>query len=156
MSDPHWSEIMLPRERIEQLECVNSELRQKLQQAQEQSEAFQKRMRELLTVCQAVQWDLLLRAEPDFDGSGVQVVNLSAGFWDELNRVTGKYDDTAAKSFDALILRKQADAIDAVKDRCDEEGSVVSGGDFLEEAQRLRQQADELERVFPECPYALK
>ncbi|MDY6797932.1 MAG: hypothetical protein SVX28_04165 [Pseudomonadota bacterium] len=30
MSDPHWSEIMLPRERIEQLESVNGDLRRQL------------------------------------------------------------------------------------------------------------------------------
>lgn len=129
MSDQHWSQMMLPRDRIEQLENVNRELREEnervrqanlhtmdvfedMKAAKEQAEA---REAELLTICQAVQRDLLLRAEPDWDGSEQQVVNLSAGFWEELNRVIGKYDDTACKSFDAMILRKQAEAVEDIR-----------------------------------------
>ncbi|OJT01194.1 hypothetical protein [Marinobacter nauticus] len=119
------------------------------------------RVTELLTVCQAVQRDLLLRAEPDWDGSGQQVVNLSAGFWEELNRVIGKYDDTACKSFDALILRKQAEAVENYSAAlgmwlkelpgkpCASfvEGVVSSSEQADRYAKRLRQQAAEAERA---------
>src|SRR5690606_33683217 len=38
MSETHWSQMMLPRERIEQLETINGELRQQLQQAKDENE----------------------------------------------------------------------------------------------------------------------
>ena len=84
------------------------ELRQQLRQAKEESERVRKanlhtmdvfedmkaakeqaerRIAELEQVATSVRRDLILRAEPDWDGSGQQVVNLSAGIWDELNRV---------------------------------------------------------------------
>lgn len=50
---------------------------------------LRQRITELEKVATDVQRDLSLRAEPDWDGSGQQVVNLSAGIWDELNRVLG-------------------------------------------------------------------
>lgn len=83
-------------------------LRQQLQQAKEESERVrqanihtmdvfedmkaskeraERRVAELKEVATSVRRDLILRAEPDWDGSGQQVVNLSAGIWDELNRV---------------------------------------------------------------------
>lgn len=48
---------------------------------------LRQRIEDLEQVATSVRRDLILRAEPDWDGSGQQVVNLSAGIWDELNRV---------------------------------------------------------------------
>src|SRR5690554_2256486 len=54
---------------------------------QEEAEQAQEWIKELEQVATSVRRDLILRAEPDWDGSGQQVVNVSAGIWDELNRV---------------------------------------------------------------------
>lgn len=48
---------------------------------------LRQRIEDLEQVATSVRRDLMLRAEPDWDGSGQQVVNLSASIWDELNRV---------------------------------------------------------------------
>ncbi|QDP58631.1 MAG: hypothetical protein Unbinned8699contig1000_24 [Prokaryotic dsDNA virus sp.] len=48
---------------------------------------LRQRIEDLEQVATSVRRDLILRAEPDWDGSGQQVVNLSASIWDELNRV---------------------------------------------------------------------
>ncbi|SFM72477.1 hypothetical protein [Marinobacter pelagius] len=117
----------------------NEELRQQLEQAQA-------REVELLTICQSIQRDLLLRAEPDWDGSGRQVVNLSAGFWDELNRVIGKYDDSASKSFDAMILRQKAEVLRASVDLLHKNPYArMASPHLLREADRLDMEARELD-----------
>lgn len=53
----------------------------------EKAEQAQERIKDLEQVATSVRRDLILRAEPDWDGSGQKVVNLSASIWDELNRV---------------------------------------------------------------------
>lgn len=54
---------------------------------QQKTEHALQRIVELEEIATLVRRDLILRAEPDWDGSGQKVVNLSAGIWDELNRV---------------------------------------------------------------------
>jgi hypothetical protein len=54
---------------------------------QQETERAIRRIEDLEQVATSVRRDLILRAEPDWDGSGQQVVNLSASIWDELNRV---------------------------------------------------------------------
>ncbi|MCC4269156.1 hypothetical protein LL254_00350 [Marinobacter nauticus] len=48
MSDPHWSQMMLPRERIEQLENVNRDLRQQLARAEAKVDLFRRACEGLL------------------------------------------------------------------------------------------------------------
>lgn len=53
----------------------------------DEAEKAQQHITDLEKVATDFRRDLMLRAEPDWDGSGQQVVNLSASIWDELNRV---------------------------------------------------------------------
>lgn len=73
--------------RLEQLQAANRDLQQWFDDARAQAEKAQERIKDLEQVATSVRRDLILRAEPDWDGSGQQVVNLSAGIWDELIRV---------------------------------------------------------------------
>lgn len=109
---------------------------------------------ELLTICQAVQRDLKLRAEPDFDGDGTMVVNLSAGFWEELNRVIGLYPDLAGKSFDAMILRQKVAAVEAFNEELKQASKSFLWPHFdgvcAVHTRRLNKQADEADEATRE------
>lgn len=61
-----WTERDDQRKRLEQLEARAADLEQ---------------------VAIRIRRDLMIRAEPDWDGSGQRVVNLSASIWEDLNRV---------------------------------------------------------------------
>lgn len=69
-------------------------------------------------------------------------------------------DTIAASSSVAWLLSKQAEAVERLISMENYalwyNREFVRVADIKTEAQHLRQQADELERVFPECPYALK
>lgn len=54
---------------------------------QSEVERLRGRCGELEDVCVNVHRDLSLRSEPDWDDKNVKVVNLSAGYWDDLCRV---------------------------------------------------------------------
>jgi|SRR5690554_4162918 len=71
-------------ERVRQANLYTMDVFEDMKAAKEQAE---RRVAELERVATSVRRDLILRAEPDWDGSGQKVVNLSAGIWDELNRV---------------------------------------------------------------------
>ncbi|WP_412535946.1 hypothetical protein [Marinobacter sp. MIT932201] len=73
--------------RLQQLQAANRDLQAWFDDARAEAEKAQERIKDLEQVATSVRRDLILRAEPDWDGSGQQVVNLSAGIWDELNRV---------------------------------------------------------------------
>tara|TARA_Y100000815_G_C12950029_1_gene352528 strand:+ start:193 stop:525 length:333 start_codon:yes stop_codon:yes gene_type:complete len=72
---------------ITALRAANRDLQQWFDDARAEAEKAQARIKDLEQVATSVRRDLMLRAEPDWDGSGQQVVNLSASIWDELNRV---------------------------------------------------------------------
>ena len=72
---------------ITALRAANRDLQQWFDDARDEAEKAQERITELEKVATDVRRDLILRAEPDWDGSGQQVVNLSASIWNELNRV---------------------------------------------------------------------
>lgn len=139
-----------PKEQKQNLADLILEQRDKITALQSEIDEARGEAAELLTVCQSIHRDLLLRAEPDWDGSGRKVVNLSAGFWDELNRVIGKSCDLAGRSFDAMVLRKQAEAIEKVALRFPETPFVDCDNvraDIMGDAEILRRQADEVERA---------
>lgn len=73
--------------RLQQLEAANRDLQAWFDDARAEAEKAQKRIEDLENVATSIRRDLKLRAEPDWDGSGQQVVNLSASIWDELNCV---------------------------------------------------------------------
>lgn len=73
--------------RLQQLQAANRDLQAWFDDASAEAEKAQARIKDLEQVATSVRRDLMLRAEPDWDGSGQQVVNLSASIWDELNRV---------------------------------------------------------------------
>lgn len=54
---------------------------------QSEVEGLRGRCGEVEDVCAKVHRDLLLRAEPDWDDKNAKVVNLSAGYWEDLCRV---------------------------------------------------------------------
>lgn len=124
-----------------------------LRQQLEQAEA---RCAELESVCMNMHRDLSIRAEPhDWDNpNSCKVVNLSAGYWDQLNSVLGKESKLSGVSADAWLLRKQAEALERCgpKMQAEEEPEAYMWdlsdvNEWLEEeAQRLRTQADELEK----------
>src|SRR5690606_8125707 len=80
-------ELKANREESERVRKANLHTMDVFEDMKAAKEQAERRIAELEQVATSVRRDLILRAEPDWDGSGQQVVNLSAGIWDELNRV---------------------------------------------------------------------
>lgn len=153
-----------PQEHIDRLEEWLDEERQQLEQSEhkrefaenerdgfiEQLSQNQTRLAELEDVCINIHRDLSIRAEPhDWDNpNSAKVVNLSSGYWDQLNNVLDKQSKLSGLSADAWLLRKQADAIKAIAKRLQRnkmEWSWQAQQELRHESQRLLTQADELD-----------
>ena len=80
-------ELKAEREESERRLAANRYLSDLFEQSDQARKQANQRLEELVTMAMSVRKDLLLRAQPD--SAGTLVVDISAGIWDELNRVLG-------------------------------------------------------------------
>lgn len=149
MSDQHWSQMMLPRERIEQLENVNRELREEnervrqanldvmmhfedMKAAKEKAEARVGELEEEMELFTAVAVMICQQESDEWDSDRLQTYK---DYAEACGQRIAKLTPVNARSW---LLRKQAEAM---------ERAIDSSYGFTQMAQRLRQQADEIEKA---------
>jgi|GEM_PF-3659130 len=127
MSDQHWSQMMLPRERIEQLENANRELR-------EENEVLREGMRKVNATAERHEREMYLAK-------------------DEAEALRAQLKETEEKGRVLMDmcrdLKAQAAEYEALTDEMDTatRHCYLSGPTVVGQFKRLRQQADEAERA---------